>query len=157
MRRLGALLVVSVVVLVGCTESSESTPDLDATVTAILATQSALNIIQKTPTPPPSPTPTATLFQIILAVPPSTPKSSPNPTSTFIPLPMPTPTPSASSISGLHPTPSPTPTQVPMLVVPTSDCSNPIESRIDGDFEGWEGDTIFKLCLLYTSPSPRDS
>ena len=31
------------------------------------------------------------------------------------------------------------------ILAPTANCSSTIESQIDGTFEGWDGETIFKL------------
>ena len=58
MRLVGALMLLSVTVLVGCTQSTEPTPDLESTVAVMVATQIAG---QPTATPInlPSPTPTA--------------------------------------------------------------------------------------------------
>ena len=50
-----------------------------------------------------------------------------------------TPTPRPS------PTPTPAPTPVPTLIPVVSDCSPAIVTRIDGAFEGWDGETIFRL------------
>jgi len=42
------------------------------------------------------------------------------------------------------PTPSPS-TPIPTLVPVISSCSPAIESQIDGEFEGWDGDSVFQL------------
>jgi len=55
------------------------------------------------------------------------------------PSPTPTPTPTATPVP-----PSPTPTSVPVPQQATTSCSPAIESNIDGEFTGWEGETIFK-------------
>ena len=65
------------------------------------------------------------------------------PYSTYTPSPVPT----ATTIPPATPRPTATPTATPppILYSVASTCSPAIESRIDGEFEGWDGETIFPL------------
>ncbi|MFC1935634.1 hypothetical protein ACFLX9_02595 [Chloroflexota bacterium] len=118
---------VMVVVLAGslgaaCTQPSEPTPDLEATVAAMVATQVAG---QPTPTPTPTAEPTWTPAPTWTPVPtwmptPLPPTATPTltPTPTSAPEPTSTPTPTNTPTLAPIPTHTPTPTPVP-TVTPT--------------------------------------
>lgn len=72
---------------------------------------------------------TVTTNERIVAEPTATPTASP----TATPIPVPTPTPVVA------------PTQPP-IVFPTTPAIQIVQTCIDGEFEGWEGETVFRLC-----------
>jgi len=129
------------------TATPAPTLDIPATVTA--AVQAAL------PTPAPLPDIPATVRAQVQATiaaistpnqaPTSVPVHFPTAAPTGVPAPSPTSRPVATMAPRLPtPTikPNPSPTHV---TTPTITCSPTIVTRIDGQFEGWDGDTIFQL------------